>query len=124
MVSWQNLLFQDCQKRPQISVFSRFLSELKIDYWLILGFTGQVVFFARFVVQWLYSEKHKKSLVPIQFWYLSILGALIIFTYAVKRRDPVFFTGQFFAILIYLRNLYFIRKEKVSGKKKILKDEN
>lgn len=63
-------------------------------------------------MQWLHSEKHKKSVIPIYFWYLSVLGALVIFVYAIHRRDPVFFLGQTIAILIYLRNIQLIKKKE------------
>lgn len=89
-----------------------YLKSIHFDWWLAIGFFGQFVFFLRFIVQWYYSEKAKASVVPVQFWYLSIVGALITFVYAVVRRDPVFFAGQFLAILIYSRNLYFIKKKK------------
>jgi len=88
-----------------------YIKDLNIDIWLIVGFAGQFVFFMRFVVQWWYSEKVKQSIIPIHFWYLSIIGALIIFVYAVVRKDPVFFVGQLLAILIYVRNLYLIKKK-------------
>ena len=89
-----------------------YLKDLNFDIWLIIGFTGQFVFFLRFIVQWWYSEKAKQSVIPIQFWYLSIVGAIIIFVYAIVRKDPVFFVGQLLAILIYIRNLYFVKKKK------------
>lgn len=82
-----------------------------ITLWLAVGFLGQLIFAARFLIQWLYAEKHRKSLIPIPFWYLSILGAIILFSYAVHRRDPVFIMGQGLGIIVYLRNLYFIRLE-------------
>ena len=88
-----------------------YIKDLNIDIWLIVGFAGHFVFFMRFVVQWWYSEKVKQSIIPIHFWYLSIIGALIIFVYAVVRKDPVFFVGQLLAILIYVRNLYLIKKK-------------
>lgn len=80
--------------------------------WLIIGFAGQGLFFMRFIVQWLASEKAKQSVVPVAFWYFSIGGALILFAYALHRQDPVFFTGQALALMIYTRNLYFIHKNK------------
>lgn len=79
--------------------------------WLILGFSGQACFTSRFLVQWFASEKLKKSVVPNAFWYLSLLGGLILFVYAVYRRDPVFILGQATGIFIYLRNLHFVRSE-------------
>jgi len=81
-----------------------------LDRWVFIGFFGQFIFFLRFLVQWLYSEKHGESLIPVQFWYLSIIGALVVFAYAIERRDPVFFLGQLFAIVIYARNLWLIKR--------------
>ncbi|WP_428121028.1 lipid-A-disaccharide synthase N-terminal domain-containing protein [Dissulfurimicrobium sp.] len=79
---------------------------------LAIGFTGQFLFFMRFFIQWIYSERRKKSMIPTAFWYLSIAGSLVLLIYAILRRDIVFIAGQAFGILIYLRNLYFISKEK------------
>ncbi len=78
--------------------------------WLIIGFIGQTLFFGRFFVQWLASEKAKKSVIPNTFWYFSIGGGLTLFAYALYRQDPVFIMGQSTGLLIYARNLYFIRK--------------
>lgn len=89
-----------------------YLESINYDYWLIVGFLGQFIFFLRFVVQWWYSEKARQSVIPVYFWYLSIIGALIIFVYAIVRKDPVFFSGQLLAILIYARNLQFIKRNK------------
>jgi len=83
----------------------------KTTVWLIIGFLGQACFFGRFFVQWLASERRKKSIFPIAFWYFSILGGVILFSYALYRRDPVFILGQATGLLIYFRNLYFIRQE-------------
>ncbi|MGD9152223.1 MAG: lipid-A-disaccharide synthase N-terminal domain-containing protein [Gammaproteobacteria bacterium] len=80
--------------------------------WLTIGFGGQAIFSMRFVVQWLCSERQKRSVIPLAFWYLSILGSITLCAYAVHRRDPVFIIGQAFGILVYLRNLYFIYKER------------
>ncbi len=74
--------------------------------------TGQLLFTARFVVQWLRSEKEKKSVIPKAFWYLSIGGGLVLLAYAVHKKDPVFILGQFSGLFIYLRNIQLIRKEK------------
>jgi len=79
--------------------------------WLILGFLGQVLFSMRFLIQWIYSEKHKKSLIPKAFWYFSLAGGLTLFSYALLRQDPVFIAGQGLGIFIYIRNLMFIRKD-------------
>jgi lipid-A-disaccharide synthase-like uncharacterized protein len=80
--------------------------------WLALGFFAQILFSARFLVQWLASEKAKKSVVPVLFWYLSIAGSGLLLLYAIHRKDPVFILGQSTGIIIYSRNLYFIYREK------------
>ena len=80
--------------------------------WIIIGFVGQALFFGRFFVQWLASEKAQKSVIPNAFWYFSISGGLTLFVYALYRQDPVFILGQSTGLLIYARNLYFIRRNK------------
>lgn len=83
--------------------------------WLIVGFAGQAMFTMRFVVQWIQSERQKKSIIPLAFWYFSLSGGIILFSYAVYRRDPVFILGQSFGIFVYMRNLYFIRRNKADS---------
>jgi lipid-A-disaccharide synthase-like uncharacterized protein len=80
--------------------------------WLIVGFGGQAAFSARFLVQWLASERAGESVVPTAFWYLSIAGSLALLSYAVARVDPVFILGQAFGVFIYSRNLYLIGRSK------------
>jgi lipid-A-disaccharide synthase-like uncharacterized protein len=80
--------------------------------WLIIGFVGQGLFFMRFFVQWLASEKAGASMIPHVFWHLSIGGGLVLFAYAVYRQDPVFILGQSSGVLIYIRNLCLIRRTK------------
>ncbi|WP_456386524.1 lipid-A-disaccharide synthase N-terminal domain-containing protein [Desulfolithobacter sp.] len=84
----------------------------KETIWLVIGFLGQACFTCRFLVQWLASERQKKSIIPLAFWYFSIVGGAILFSYAVYRKDPVFILGQSTGLLIYFRNLHFIRKEE------------
>lgn len=79
--------------------------------WITIGFVGQALFFMRFFVQWLASEKAGKSVMPNAFWYFSIGGGVVLFAYALWRQDPVFILGQSTGLLIYLRNLYFIRRK-------------
>jgi lipid-A-disaccharide synthase-like uncharacterized protein len=79
--------------------------------WLIVGFTGQLFFTARFLVQWLASECARRSIVPKAFWYFSIGGDITILCYAIHREDPVFIVGQVSGLLIYLRNLYFLSRK-------------
>jgi lipid-A-disaccharide synthase-like uncharacterized protein len=84
-----------------------------VPLWLtVFGFFGQALFFGRFFVQWLASEKAKRSIVPDAFWYFSIAGGMVLLIYAILRRDPVFILGQATGFLIYMRNLYFIRAGK------------
>jgi lipid-A-disaccharide synthase-like uncharacterized protein len=78
--------------------------------WLAIGFLGQGMFMARFVVQWLESEQKKQSVIPVKFWYFSILGGLITLVYAIHKQDPVFILGQGTGLLIYFRNLYLIQR--------------
>ncbi len=87
-----------------------------IDLWVIFGFAAQFMFFLRFAVQWIHSEKAKESVIPVSFWYFSIAGAAMIFIYAVHIKDPVFIAGQGLAIIIYLRNLRLIKNGKNSKK--------
>lgn len=82
--------------------------------WLSIGFFGQGLFACRFLVQWLYSERNKRSMIPIAFWYFSITGGLTLLIYAIYRRDPVFILGQSTGLFIYLRNLQLIRREKMN----------
>ncbi len=80
--------------------------------WLIFGFAAQGIFAARFLVQWITSEKRGESVIPTSFWVLSLFGGLALFTYFARRGDPVGMAGQAFGTLVYARNLYFIRKKK------------
>jgi lipid-A-disaccharide synthase-like uncharacterized protein len=80
--------------------------------WLLLGFAGQALFSARFLVQWVHSERRKQSVIPIAFWYFSLAGGATLFTYALHIGDPVFILGQSLGVLIYSRNLYFVHKQR------------
>ncbi|RYE71790.1 MAG: hypothetical protein EOO80_21265 [Oxalobacteraceae bacterium] len=88
----------------------------KDGWWLVVGFGGQALFMARFVLQWLTSERERRSVMPVSFWYLSILGALVLLAYAVHRHDPVFVAGQVLGVAIYLRNLQLIRDERARSR--------
>ncbi len=81
-----------------------------MDPLVILGLIGQAVFTARFIVQWLASEKAGKSVMPVAFWWLSLAGAGLLFAYSVARADPVFILGQSLGFIIYSRNLILIRR--------------
>jgi lipid-A-disaccharide synthase-like uncharacterized protein len=77
--------------------------------WIIIGFVGQALFSARFFVQWVASERAKRSIVPKAFWYFSLVGGVVLLSYAIHKRDPVFIVGQSTGVFVYLRNLYLIR---------------
>ncbi|EPC03933.1 hypothetical protein L861_01135 [Litchfieldella anticariensis FP35 = DSM 16096] len=78
--------------------------------WLTIGLLGQALFSARFLVQWLASERAQRSVVPLAFWFLSLGGGATLLAYALYRRDPVFVLGQGAGLIIYLRNLMLIRR--------------
>jgi lipid-A-disaccharide synthase-like uncharacterized protein len=84
----------------------------RLDAWVLLGFIAQGFFTARFVVQWIASERAGKSVIPLAFWLLSIGGGALLLAYALYRRDPVFIAGQAFGVFVYLRNLYFVFRER------------
>lgn len=79
--------------------------------WVVIGFLGQSLFFMRFFIQWLASEKAGRSVVPHAFWYFSIFGGLTLCAYAIYRQDPVFILGQGTGLFIYLRNIVLIRRQ-------------
>lgn len=80
--------------------------------WEFVGFLGLAVFSSRFIIQWITSERKKKSVIPIAFWYLSIVGSLCLLAYAIKRADPVFILSYLFNGFIYMRNLALIRRTR------------
>lgn len=88
-----------------------------IDFWLVVGFAGQALFSMRFLIQWIKSEREKRSMIPLAFWYFSVVGGLSLLVYAIHRKDPVFIVGQASGLFIYIRNLYLIYRERrqVSG---------
>ena len=80
--------------------------------WLAIGLLGQALFSARFIVQWLQSERVKKSVIPSAFWYFSMAGGATLLAYAIHRRDPVFIIGQGTGLIIYFRNLQFLWRDR------------
>ena len=84
----------------------------QFDGWIMLGFVAQAMCTMRFVVQWLASEKAKRSVMPVAFWFFSLAGGSLLFIYAIQRQDPVFIAGQGLGLLIYVRNLMLIRSER------------
>lgn len=83
--------------------------------WLVIGFAGQACFFSRFLVQWIVSERRGESTIPIAFWLLSIVGAVVLLAYSIHREDPVFIAGNSIGLLVYVRNLVLIRRKKLTA---------
>ncbi len=83
-----------------------------MNFWIVFGLVGQTMFFLRFLIQWIVSERKKESVIPIQFWFLSIAGSLILLVYAIQRKDPVFIIGQSTGSIIYIRNLVLIHRRQ------------
>jgi len=89
---------------------------MNLNGWVLFGLLGQAAFSARFLVQWIVSERKGESVVPVVFWYLSLLGGLILTIYALYKKDIVFIIGQGSGVIVYLRNLVLIyRKRKIAA---------
>ncbi|MEX6508208.1 lipid-A-disaccharide synthase N-terminal domain-containing protein [Jiella sp. M17.18] len=84
----------------------------RLDLWVLLGFVAQAMFTGRFLVQWIASERAKRSVVPVAFWTFSLAGGALLLVYALHRKDPVFILGQAAGLFIYARNLFLIAGEK------------
>ncbi|MFK7792801.1 MAG: lipid-A-disaccharide synthase N-terminal domain-containing protein [Devosiaceae bacterium] len=95
LISWFQVVFVD-----------------QFDWWVVWGLAAQSMFMMRFVVQWLASERAKRSIVPIPFWFFSIGGGIMLLTYAIEQQDPVFILGQSLGLFIYARNLWLIFAER------------
>jgi lipid-A-disaccharide synthase-like uncharacterized protein len=80
--------------------------------WLAVGFAGQALFSMRFLVQWLQSERLRRSVIPTAFWYFSLGGGVTLLSYAIHREDPVFILGQLAGVFIYARNLHLVIRER------------
>ena len=111
-----------------MSDLSRLFSDLwsvlwGMSLWVKIGFLGQAAFTARFLVQWVASEKKKASVVPVAFWWLSIVGGLILLAYAIHRRDPVIIVGQATGLIVYIRNLMLVQRARTRAAKRAKKDE-
>ncbi|MFA6178536.1 MAG: lipid-A-disaccharide synthase N-terminal domain-containing protein [Methylophilaceae bacterium] len=78
--------------------------------WLGIGLVGQCLFMMRFIVQWIHSERHQQSLIPVSFWYLSLSGGLIVLAYGFHRADPVIILGQLPGTIVYTRNLMLLQR--------------
>ena len=97
----------------------RSLRMLTLNGWLVVGFLGQALFTARFVVQWLVSERKRDSVVPVAFWWFSLFGGLALLSYAVSRRDPVIIVGQAMGLVVYVRNLMLVAKARRRAARRI-----
>jgi len=84
----------------------------RLDWWIVLGVVAQLLFTARFVVQWIASERAGHSVIPLAFWIFSIFGGLLLLVYALYRKDAVFIAGQAFGVFVYLRNLFFVLRDR------------
>jgi lipid-A-disaccharide synthase-like uncharacterized protein len=89
----------------------------KFDFWLAFGLVAQLFFTARFLVQWISSERAGKSVVPMAFWFFSMGGGLMTLVYGVVKREPVIILGQALATIIYIRNIMLIMKDRAGGSK-------
>ncbi len=79
------------------------------NFWIFFGFLAQFIFFMRVLVQWISSEKAKKSVIPVTYWYLSIIGAIMLLIYSFHIKDPVFIVSGILSTVIYFRNLYLVK---------------
>ncbi len=86
----------------------------KMSLAVLIGLAGQALFTMRFLVQWIASERAGKSVIPLAFWFFSIGGGILLFGYALYVKDPVFILGQGFGVFVYLRNLYFVMRDRKS----------
>jgi lipid-A-disaccharide synthase-like uncharacterized protein len=83
---------------------------------MLFGFAGQALFSARFIVQWIASEAKKQSVIPLAFWYFSLAGGLFLLIYAILRHDPVFILGQAAGLIVYIRNLVLIFRQRAAAR--------
>jgi len=88
------------------------LSSSDLSFWLLVGLGGQVMFFGRFIVQWIQSERSGRSVIPLAFWYLSLGGGALLLAYSIHLGDPVFILGQSAGALVYIRNLMLLRRSR------------
>ena len=108
------------------TVVKWFMQELGNEpVWTTVGLVGQCAFGGRFILQWIVSEIKKRSHVPVGFWYLSLVGSLILLTYSIHRGEPIFILGFSLNTVIYIRNLHLIHKHEKTGEVTVIeKDED
>ncbi|MCF2613078.1 MULTISPECIES: lipid-A-disaccharide synthase N-terminal domain-containing protein [Fusobacterium] len=87
---------------------------INLDFFAVIGFIGQGLFSMRFIIQWIASEKAGRSVIPFSFWIFSLGGSVLLLTYAIYRKDPVFILGQAPNVLIYSRNIYLLKKGRAT----------
>jgi lipid-A-disaccharide synthase-like uncharacterized protein len=87
----------------------------KLDFWLLFGLAAQFTFAARFLVQWIASERAQASVIPMSFWFLSIAGGLMTLVYGLVKREPIIIIGQALSVFIYLRNVALILRRRRAG---------
>jgi lipid-A-disaccharide synthase-like uncharacterized protein len=85
---------------------------VRLDGWAVLGLLAQALFSARFLIQWIVSERARRSVIPVAFWWFSIAGGALLFVYSLHRRDPVFIIGQGGGLFIYIRNVMLVLREQ------------
>jgi lipid-A-disaccharide synthase-like uncharacterized protein len=95
-----------------------------LSIWVKIGFLGQAAFTARFLVQWVASEKKKDSIVPVAFWWLSLLGGTILLAYAIHRQDPVIIVGQAMGLVVYVRNLMLVERARRRAAKRLRRTQS
>jgi len=88
---------------------------MRWDFWIALGLVAQLLFFSRFLIQWMVSERRGMSVVPPAFWYLSLGGSFLLLAYAVHIKDPIFILGQATGSVVYIRNLVLIARSNAAG---------
>lgn len=87
---------------------------INLDFFAVVGFIGQGLFSMRFIIQWIASERAGRSVIPFSFWIFSLGGSVLLLTYAIYRKDPVFILGQAPNVLIYSRNIYLLKKGRAT----------
>lgn len=88
----------------------------RFDFWLAFGILAQLLFTARFIVQWIASERAGRSVMPMAFWWFSVFGGMMTLIYGLVRREPVIIMGQALAVGIYVRNMMFVMRERTRAR--------
>lgn len=92
--------------------------------WLVAGLIGQGLFFSRWIVQWVASERKNESTMPVAFWYFSLIGSLLVLVYGIRNREPILCIGQGSGTLIYARNLVLLSRMKSKLRARSREDES